>query len=194
MMVCMADRGSRRFSRSRDDRGVAAVEFALILPVLITLFYGVIEITRFILISQKTEKLAHSIADVTAQSTLVTIASLDQLMSATADIMNPFPMGVNGRVIITSIYRPAGTATTPSVNWRYTGGGTLAAVSQLGDLGAAPNMPQSFTFEERENVIAAEVYYQFSPLMTTRFFGNPRLVYRAAFYKPRLGALTSPPT
>lgn len=178
-----------RFMRA--ERGVAMVEFGLMLPVLMTLFYGAVEVTRYILITQKVEKLAHAAADVIAQSSVVTIASLDQVMAATTDIMNPFTMGADGHVIVSSLYRAVGIANA-TVNWRYEGGGTLLATSQLGAVAATPIMPAGFTFEERENVIAAEAFYRFSPLISNQFFGT-RTVYRVAFYKPRLGVLVTPP-
>jgi len=184
-------RWMKQFARAQ--HGMAVVEFALVLPMLMTMFYGCIEITRYILVVQKVEKLAHTVADVTAQSRVVTTASLNQLLDATSDIMNPFGTGANSRVIITSLYRPPGATSTASVNWRHFGGGTLTATSQLGAVGATPTMPGGFTFNERENVIAAEVYFQFSPLVSNRFFGTTT-VYRSAFYKPRLGALTATPS
>lgn len=173
------------------EAGVAVVEFAIALPVLMTMLYGTIEVTRYILITQKVEKLAHTVSDVTAQSQTLTIANLDQVLAATSDIMEPYDMGSNGKVLITSLYRPADTANA-TVNWRYSGGGTLSASSQLGAIGAVPSMPAGFTFEERENVIAAEVYFRFSPLISSQFFGTTT-VYRVAFYKPRFGALLTPP-
>jgi Flp pilus assembly protein TadG len=174
------------------NAGIAVVEFALMLPVLMTLFYGVIEITRYVLITQKAEKLAHTVADVTAQSATVTISGLDQLMAATSDIMEPFAFGTNGRVFITSLYRTQGQANA-AVNWRYSGGGTLTGVtSSFGAVGDTPTMPGTFTFDERENVIVAEVYVQFSPLISNKFFGTTT-VYRRAFYKPRFGALITTP-
>lgn len=175
----------------RDARGVAVVEFALALPVLMTLFYGTIEVTRYILIVQKVEKLAHSVADVTAQSQTVTIASLNQVMSAASDIMSPFTLSTNGKVIVSSLYR-APAAANATVNWRYEGGGTLTATSQIGAVGSIPVVPGGFTFEERDNIIAAEVSYQFSPLISAQFFGTTT-IYRSAFYKPRLGTLLTAP-
>ncbi len=170
---------------------MAMVEFGLLLPMLMTMFYGCIEVTRYILIVQKTEKLAHTIADVTSQSKTVTIASENQLFEATKDIMDPFGTGANSRIMVSSLYRAAGSASA-TVNWRLTGGGTMTVTSALGNVGTTPVMPGGFTFNERENVIASEVFYQFSPLITTRFFGTTT-IYRSAFYKPRLGALTTTP-
>jgi Flp pilus assembly protein TadG len=179
----------RRFGASR--QGMAMVEFGLMLPVLMVLFYGMVEVTRYILITQKVEKLAHSVADMTSQSQTTTLSALNQVMAAASDIMNPYSLSSNGRIIISSLYREPNTVNA-KVNWRHEGGGTLIATSQLGALGATPAMPGGFTFDERENVISAEVFYQFSPLLTNRFFGT-KTIYRAAFYKPRFGALLSAP-
>lgn len=173
--------------------GTAMVEFGLTLPVLMVMFYGTIEVTRYILITQKVEKMAHTVADVAAQSKTLTTVSLNQLMEATEEIMNPFSTGANSRVLISSQYRPAGSTSTATVNWRYQGGGSLAATSALGHVGTAPVMPGGFTFNERENVIAAEVFYRFSPLLSNQFFGTTT-VYRVAFYKPRFGRLTTAPS
>jgi Flp pilus assembly protein TadG len=174
-----------------ENSGIAAVEFALLVPILITLFFGAVEVTRFILVSQKVEKLAHTVADVTAQSKTLSNAQLDQLLEATENIMEPFTTGANSRVLITSLYRASGTDFA-TVRWRYAGGGALSATSEFGTVGSVPTMPVAFTFNERENVIAAEVFYRFSPLVSSDFFGTVT-IRRTAFYKPRLGLLTTPP-
>lgn len=179
----------RRFAGA--ERGIAVVEFALILPVLMTLFYGTIEVARYILITQKVEKLAHAVADVTAQEQVTSAAALNQALAATSDIMSPYSMASNGTVIISALYRADGAADA-TIIWRYQGGGSLVATSQIGALNAIPVVPGGFTFDTRENVIAAEVFYRFSPLISTQFFG-PTTIYRSAFYKPRFGALLTPP-
>jgi TadE-like protein len=175
-----------------DKAGIAITEFALVLPILLMLFFGAVDVTRYILITQKVEKLAHSVADVTAQSATITQATLNQVLDASTDIMNPYVMGVNGHIMVSSLYRPPGTSSLPTVSWRHVGGGTMPSVSRIGAVGSAPVMPITFAFAERENVIAAEVFYQFSPLLPNPWFGTTT-VYRSAFYTPRFGALTSPP-
>lgn len=171
---------------------MAMVEFALMLPVLFTLFYGGIEITRYILITQKVEKMAHAAADVTAQMRLATNTGMGQLMTATAHILQPFEVGANSRIVVSSLYRGVGQPVA-RVNWKYYGGGTLGETGRIGNVGDIPTMPTAFTFNERENLISAEVFYQFNPLITTEFFGTTT-IYRAAFYRPRLGLLTTAPS
>lgn len=49
---------------ARDCTGVAAIEFALILPLLLALGLGVVEITRFVITNQKVDNASTSIANV----------------------------------------------------------------------------------------------------------------------------------
>lgn len=175
-----------------EKSGLAATEFALVLPILMILFFGAVDVTRYILIVQKVEKLTHSVANVTAQSATITQGTLNQVMDASSDIMNPYITGANSRIIISSIYRPPGTTTTPSIIWRHQGGGTFAATSAIGAVGAVPTLPTAFSFDQRENIIAAEVFYQFNPILPNPWFGTT-VIYRSAFYAPRFGALTTAP-
>src|SRR5688572_9758585 len=55
----------RRFVRDR--RGVSVLEFALILPVMLTLFLGGTEVTQGITIKRKTTIVTRSLADLVAQ-------------------------------------------------------------------------------------------------------------------------------
>lgn len=169
---------------------MAVVEFALVLPMLMTMFYGCIEITRYILVVQKVQ-LAHGIR---RDGPVARGDHRQPQPAAGCDQRHHEPVRHRReqRVIIAPLYRPPGTTSTASVNWRHFGGGTLTATSQLGDVGTTPTMPGRLPSTSVGNVIAAEVYFQFSPLVSNRFFGTTT-VYRSAFYKPRLGALTAPP-
>lgn len=175
-----------------DRRGLAAVEFALVLSLLTTLVIGVLEVGMKLLAAQKAENLAATTADVVAQSETATLAGLDQIMDATDDVMAPFDFGADGRVIITSIYRAPDTLNA-TINWQHSGGGSLTATSKIGSVGQQPNLPTDFVLNERENIIIAEVYYHYEPLLPGLMFEDATL-YRRAMFKPRLGTLTNPPT
>ncbi len=171
-----------------DERGVAAIELAVVLPMLMTLFLGVVEISNFVLVNQRTEKMAHTIADVVSQGEAITTAELDNILSATSEIMKPFPFASLGHVIITSVHRNVND--TPKVAWQYEGGGTLKNTrSNFGGTGFASPLPEGFTLNERETVIIAEVFYNHENLITNIFNGSDPQLYKYAFYKPRLGAL-----
>jgi Flp pilus assembly pilin Flp len=180
----------------RDRRGVAAIEFALLLPVLMALFIGCLEVTFKIWSTQKAEKLAVTLADVIAQSQEVTINDLESLVSSVDKIMEPFPFGADGVVIISSVYLPQPEEDQPLgepiVNWQHTKG-TYSATSKIGTTGNEATLPDDFDLNERDNVIVAEVFYKYTPIAPGVLFDED-VIYRRAFFKPRLGALTDTPS
>jgi len=183
----------------KDERGVAAIEFALLLPVLVGLFIGSLEVTFKIWSTQKAEKLSVTLADVIAQSQEVTTNDLQALISSVDKIMEPFPFGNDGTVIISSVYVPqaeeGADPLPPVVNWqrKFPQSGGLDAISKIGAAGATATLPTGFTLTERDNVIVAEVFYRYTPIAPGVLF-DVDIVYRRAFFKPRLGALTDNPT
>ena len=115
------------FKRAED--GIAYLEFALMLPLLIALFMGTIEVTRYILLTQKVQKVSMTVANVVAQAQTITSADLGNIITAAGQIMQPYTFGANGYVIISSVTQTGapGAGNPPKVNWQYTGGGLPAA-------------------------------------------------------------------
>lgn len=183
----------------RNNRGVAAIEFALMLPLLITLMIGCLEVTFKIWATQKAEKLSVTLADVIAQSQEVTTADLNSLVSAVDKIMEPFPFGADGAVIISSVYLPSPPDDEPLgdpiVNWqrKFPASGGLNVESKIGNQGDDAALPGDFTMYEKENCIVAEVFYKYTPIMPGLLF-DEAVTYRRSFFKPRLGALTDNPS
>ena len=170
--------------------GIAATEFALALPVLVIMLLGALDLTRFMLFHQKIERISYSTADVVAQAQSVSSTELNNILKAAAQIMLPAPFAAQGVVIISSVYKPPGQPTT--IRWQYKGGGSLERTSKVGLTNGTPTLPAGLTLNDRDNVIVAETYYMFTPM----FAGSAvpaQEIYRRAVFKPRLGALTTPP-
>lgn len=173
-----------------DERGVAAIEFAFILPILAFLFLGIVEISNFVMVNQRTEKVAHMVADLVTQYEEITTNDLDTILAASNDFMNPFPFSERGHIIITAVHRNVNEG--PEVAWQYEGGGELNELtSNFGSTGFASPLPDGFTLNERETVVIAEVYYDYAPFITHLFEGSSERLYKYAFYRPRLGGLTT---
>ncbi len=169
-----------------DAKGVAAVELALLLPILFVLLLGVYETGRFILITQKAEKVVYTVADVVAQSETISAADMQSLLSAVNEMMSPFTFGANGKVIISSVAR--GTTNT-TVRWQYCGGGTLAEPSRIGPVNGTAALPAGFSLNAGDDIVVAEVFYKFTPVLGEHII-KPGLLHRTAYFRPRLGALS----
>lgn len=181
------------FALLNDEEGIAAIEFAFCVTILLVLFLGSVELTRFVLIIQKVEKTISMITDVTTQvdpnSSPLTSATVQQILSATTDMMKPYAFGAAGFVIVSDITK-TGT-NNPVINWQYCGGGTRSSISKIGTQnGNAATLPAGFTMNAGEEVVIGEIFYQYSPL-TTQTIVPPTTLYRTSVFMPRLGALTS---
>jgi Flp pilus assembly protein TadG len=84
------------------DGGMAAVEFAMIAPVMILMYFGVTEIADAYDASTKATTVASTAADLIAQEKVVCDAEMNDAFSALNAIMYPFPPN-NMQVRISSL-------------------------------------------------------------------------------------------
>lgn len=178
----------------QDNRGVAAIEFALLLPCLIIMLIGLLEGTFKLWSTQKAEKLTVTLSDVIAQSTAVTNSDLQSLIGAVDKIMDPFPFGPDeGKIIISSLYVAQGEE-EPAVNWqcKFPTSGGLSVNSKFGAKGEEANLPGDFTMAEKDNIIVTEVFYKYTPILPGLLF-DEEVIYRRVGFKPRLALLVTDP-
>jgi Flp pilus assembly protein TadG len=107
-------RAARRRRLIGDRRGTAAIEFALILPILISLFLGTFELTNVLLANSKLTSAAQTAADLVAQQTAVAKADITNYANAARQIMAPFPSGALGVAYASVTFDAAGT---PKLAW-----------------------------------------------------------------------------
>ncbi len=90
--VALAWRRLRRLAKrlARDRSGIAATEFAILVPIMLVLFFGVVEITNGITAYRKVEIMAHTLSDLTSQSVSVQDADLSNFFCASTGIMTPY--------------------------------------------------------------------------------------------------------
>ncbi|HLF23428.1 MAG TPA: TadE/TadG family type IV pilus assembly protein, partial [Burkholderiales bacterium] len=84
----------RNFSRlARDVRAVSAVEFALILPIMITLFLGGTELSQAIAVKRKAVLVNRTIADLVSQDSTITTAEMTSIFNASTAVVAPYSAG-----------------------------------------------------------------------------------------------------
>ena len=77
---------------AQDKRGLAAVEFAFILPLMLTLIFGTIEVSSAVAIDRKVTIAARTISDLVSQGAQVKDADLKNYFALGAVIMTPYPV------------------------------------------------------------------------------------------------------
>lgn len=168
-----------------DQRGNFAVELAFATPVLVVLFLVGIEFTRYMLIHQKVERTAATIADLVSQSEGMTEAEMANLFLATEYVMEPFELGTGGTVIVSSISSKNGAAAR--INWqRFYGGGSGG--SMFGEQGDVADLPDGFVVRDGESLIACEAFYVYEPAIVQSVL-EPDTIYRWSVFRPRFSTL-----
>lgn len=167
------------------ERGVSAVEFALILPILVMFSAGTIEYSRLILLTQKLQSAAFILADLSARDEALGTEQLGHIFLAIDQVIRPFEFAGNGRAYVTSIGADEDDALT--LNWQCPGAGTLDIESALVSEDEVAELPGDIVLVHGETLIAAEVFFDFRPLFNVGL--GSRVIHRVAYYKPRIGDL-----
>jgi Flp pilus assembly protein TadG len=161
-----------------DQRGLAAVEFALIAPIMVLMYCGLAEFTMAMMAERRAGHAASVVGDLVAQTSQITGSQITDVFTVGNAIMNPFPTNPL-KLRITSV--TADTNGVPRVTWSQGNG--------LGPLttGAAVSGFPPALLAAGDSVIMADVQYAFtSPLQITL----PHAVsFTDTFYlKPRASA------
>ncbi|HTQ14422.1 MAG TPA: TadE/TadG family type IV pilus assembly protein [Rhizomicrobium sp.] len=168
------------FRFRKDRRGVAAVEFGLIAPVLATMLLGTIEVCNALQCKQKVTSIASSVADLVAQTKSVSASDMTNIFSAANALIYPFSSANSGIVVSSIVSDGNGNGT---VAWSQAQNATPLTV------GTAVTVPTGLMSSSQCpanacSVILATVNYQYtSPLgkiitgtntMSDYFYAHPR--------------------
>jgi Flp pilus assembly protein TadG len=82
-----------RFSAAtflKDRSGIAATEFAVIVPIMLVMFFGVVEFSSGVAVDRKVTLMARTLSDLTSQSTSVSTTDMTNFFAASGAIMTPY--------------------------------------------------------------------------------------------------------
>jgi Flp pilus assembly protein TadG len=89
----------RAFELRGNTSGVAAIEFAMIIPIMAALFVGTYEFSAGVAVDRKVTIMARTLSDLTSQNTSVTDDQLTNFFNASKAIMTPYsPTPVEGTI------------------------------------------------------------------------------------------------
>lgn len=103
---------------ARDSRGVAAIEFAFVLPILVLVLLGTIEIARAIDADRRFGYATSSTTDLIAREQDLTDADLDGMMNGIEHMMRPYDSS-SLSLRVTAVRAPMSSGQQPRVEWSY---------------------------------------------------------------------------
>ena len=161
----------------RDKRGVSAVEFALIAPVMIGLYFGSVEISDGVAVDRKVSLIAAALANLSAQVSTISSTGMTNILDASSAIISPYPAS-NLTITLSCIKIDASKNAT--VKWSVTRGGTA--------LSGTPTLPSALQVANTQ-LLFAQVSYAYTPVVGYTITGTLTLSDQM-YMAPRITAPT----
>jgi Flp pilus assembly protein TadG len=187
----------RRFARDRD--GVSATEFALILPVMLTLYIGSVELGDGIAINFKTTLAARTVADVSSQCGVCTVnntgnngaidaTNMQSILNSSTKVLAPY--SASNVVITLSELKVSPNQTQGVVQWSCSLNGTPHPSNTTI---AIPNNTLN-QLTTPVYVLYGEASYPYTPSLGYVITGTITLYQNALFFPRLTPQITAPPS
>jgi Flp pilus assembly protein TadG len=154
--------------RAANQDGLAAVEFAMLLPLMITLFFGVVETSLALLCRADVSIMASTAADLISQADTIASSDISNVYSAAGTILYPYydpstSGSAKPAIRLTSVIYDSTTQSTTvgKIAWTCTqsGSGTLSPATRT--VGATFTLPQAL-LSANGSVIVSEIAYSYA--------------------------------
>ena len=163
-------------------RGVAAVEFGMIVPIMFMLFVGAVEFSQAITVDRRVTQVASSTADLVARQTSLTTSTMDGYMQIISQLMSPYDASLL-KLTVLNVYATTANPTNYLVCWSYPHNGGTGTYSAGGSYSLPTGVVSGGT-----SVIVAEVQYNYQPLIFHYFITSTLPMNEKFYLKPRLSA------
>jgi Flp pilus assembly protein TadG len=145
--------GCRSKAIGPDDKGTAMVEFAITLPVLLTLYLGCVQICDVVAVYRKTTTTAKTVVDLVSRETNVPDSVVQSYLDASSQVMAPYSTA-KLRIVVTHL--SIDNAGVARVDWsNKSGTGAVADTS-----GAVYTLPAGVGVNNT-SILVARVSYAY---------------------------------
>ncbi len=178
---------ARLLELAHDRRGVSAVEFALLLPLMLTLYITGTEISQAVAIDRKVSITARTVADLVSRVTTINTSGVKDSLNAATAVIAPYST-TKVTATVSQVYVDAnGDA---KIDWSCSYQGTAYTV------GAPVTLPASLVVAD-SYLIWGETQYDYTPPIGYVISGTLHLkdqIYMAPRLSKNVAAPTSCPT
>jgi Flp pilus assembly protein TadG len=140
----------------RDRSGVSAVEFAILLPVMLLFVAGAVDVNEGLTVHRKIRQISSIVVDLVSQSDKLTQSEVSTILAGAAKILEPYP-NKNLSIVLSVI--DVKNKKKQKVAWSFAFHGTALAV------GAKLDVPDELT-DKHVQLVRAEVTFSFSTMFS----------------------------
>ena len=158
---------------SRDRSGIAMTEFAVIVPIMLVMFFGTVEMSNGVAVYRKVTLMAHTLSDLTSQSVSVQDSDLTNFFAASTGIMTPYSAASLSQTITELWINPSLQA---RVQWSS---GPLALAT-----GSVVSIPSQIK-TANTYVIYSQVSYVYTPMVGYVMSKSGVTLSDSAYTRPR---------
>lgn len=172
-------------------RGVAALEFALTLPILLVLLLGAVDAVTLLRSSMRIDRSAAEIANLVSQYTALEERDFPDIFTAAARIADPLEIREDrGAIVITAVTHDGRDS---KIAWQRRDGASQIT-SRIGSSGT-PILPPDLVLEKDQTAILVETFAEIIPfeLSGKLLFDatTPRTIRGFAAFRPRTASLST---
>ena len=135
------------------EDGMAAVEFAVILPFMLVAYLGGVEVGEGVAINRKVAITTRAVADLASRYTTIHNADSAVILGAASTIISPYP---SGPLAVTVSGVKVDSRGNPTIDWSDTLNGTAHTVGAPVTLPGTLNTPNAY-------YVLGEVTYTYTP-------------------------------
>ncbi len=166
-----------------DRRGVAAIEFAFIVPILLTMYFITMEASQAIETSKKVSRIGSMVADLVTQQTSVVKADLDAIMKIGTSTLQPYNRS-KPSITITAIQVTDESSPKVQVVWSRKLDGNIYSVGAAKD--TITTVPTALKVRGTF-LIRVESNLAYQPVITWSADNSQKTGLTAAFNNIRMG-------
>ena len=176
-----------RFARFvHASEATAAVEFAFVMPLMLLMYLGSLELSAAISVDQRVTNVAGAVGDLVAREKgEVTSSDLTDFFQAATAIMNPYSTTALKQVV-SLVYVNSSGVTTVKWSQAYNGGTAKTVGVAYPTTNAIPTA--MINISKSNYIIVSEASYSYKPLLGW-FFKSAFSLYHQNFYLPRYAAI-----
>ena len=141
---------------SADTRGIAAVEFVLIVPLMLMIFFGTIQVSTAVAVDRKVSLTARTLSDLISQASTITDTDIANAFGITTAILSPYA-NTPLQAKISQVYIDPSTLVA-KVKWSKASNATAHSCNEVVTVPSALQVAGSY-------LIMSEVTYNYQPIV-----------------------------